>query len=220
MLLIRSRQPKHRVDQFRVQPRYLNNLSTQDLGGGRTLLGYNALISTSTTNGTIEVGAATLSRLEKSQVIVQQPISTTGLYRYFFIADPSLAVCQCPYCTHFYEQVEWDMAMLEDGVCPFCRNTSLPVAGMVSAVENHVENSEFLGRSSGGTPHCSSQSVTSDQRQGLRTRYTTVRQPSQANSGSTTREGNLRSTSGSTQPHTSSGSLGSFLANSSEVEVI
>jgi hypothetical protein len=53
--------------------------------------------------------------------------------RYFHVVDPTLALCRCSSCHHFFEQEEWDLVTLEQPSCPFC-GTPVSASGESTAI--------------------------------------------------------------------------------------
>jgi intraflagellar transport protein 122 len=72
--------------------------------------------------GPLLANETTLRSLQTRQVIMQNSSSSgQRQQRYFYIIDPTFAAHQCSLCNHFFEQEEWDAAVLKEGCCPFCR---------------------------------------------------------------------------------------------------
>eukprot|EP01018_Ginkgo_biloba_P026099 Gb_02614 [translate_table: standard] len=92
-------------------------------------LGQLLLLSTSKQNpGPIQINEASLLGLHPSQVIIQKSLLNKETVRYFHVIDASLALCQCSFCNHLFEQEDWDLALLQFGSCPFCHNLGTPVS--------------------------------------------------------------------------------------------
>ena len=70
--------------------------------------------------GPLLANEVTLKSLQTRQVIIQKA-SNMQQARYFYVIDPTFAAHQCSSCNHFFEQEEWDAAVLKEGCCPFCR---------------------------------------------------------------------------------------------------
>lgn len=72
--------------------------------------------------GQLHANENTLSNLQARQIIIE---SSPGVKqrRYFYVIDPSLEIYQCSSCSHFFDQEEWDVAVLKEGFCPFCRSS-------------------------------------------------------------------------------------------------
>ncbi|MCO5559215.1 hypothetical protein L7F22_012810 [Adiantum nelumboides] len=62
----------------------------------------------------------TLTSLPSRQIILQDVFNSEQC-RYFYMIDPAFAICQCECCNQFFEQEEWDAAVLREGSCSFCR---------------------------------------------------------------------------------------------------
>ncbi|ETN80766.1 hypothetical protein NECAME_08940 [Necator americanus] len=62
-----------------------------------------------------------LNRLEKGQVIIlhlPEPLKT----RFLFNQMPSISVSKCPSCNKVFHSDDFEMAVLQEGHCPFCRS--------------------------------------------------------------------------------------------------
>ncbi|KAK5968432.1 hypothetical protein GCK32_016817 [Trichostrongylus colubriformis] len=67
------------------------------------------------------LNADDLSRLEKGQVVVLHlppPLKT----RFLFNQMPSISVSKCPSCNKVFHSDDFEMAVLQEGHCPFCRS--------------------------------------------------------------------------------------------------
>ncbi|VDO70431.1 unnamed protein product [Haemonchus placei] len=67
------------------------------------------------------LNAGDLAKLEKGQVVVLHlppPLKT----RFLFNQMPSISVSKCPSCNKVFHSDDFEMAVLQEGHCPFCRS--------------------------------------------------------------------------------------------------
>ncbi|XGW30620.1 hypothetical protein V3C99_009520 [Haemonchus contortus] len=67
------------------------------------------------------LNADDLAKLEKGQVVVLHlppPLKT----RFLFNQMPSISVSKCPSCNKVFHSDDFEMAVLQEGHCPFCRS--------------------------------------------------------------------------------------------------
>ncbi|KHJ88934.1 hypothetical protein OESDEN_11261 [Oesophagostomum dentatum] len=72
-------------------------------------------------SGEIRLNRDDLTRLEKGQVIIlhwPEPLKT----RFLFNQLPSISVSKCPSCNKVFHSDDFEMAVLQEGHCPFCRS--------------------------------------------------------------------------------------------------
>ncbi|KAJ7520917.1 hypothetical protein O6H91_19G029400 [Diphasiastrum complanatum] len=75
--------------------------------------------------GPVRVDLATFNRMEKESIMIQYLFNDQKVPHYFYVVDPSVSLHLCPLCNHFFELEEWDLAILNEGSCPFCRGSGL-----------------------------------------------------------------------------------------------
>ncbi|KJH46099.1 hypothetical protein DICVIV_07831 [Dictyocaulus viviparus] len=72
-------------------------------------------------SGEVCLNKTDLERLEKNQVVVlhfPSPLKT----RFFFNQMPSISVTKCKSCNKVFHSDDFEMAVLQEGHCPFCRS--------------------------------------------------------------------------------------------------
>ncbi|MCO5572874.1 hypothetical protein L7F22_026633 [Adiantum nelumboides] len=90
-------------------------------GNWRTMLHSQSCVSSSRMkHKPLCANEHTLTSLPSRQIILQDVFNSEQC-RYFYMIDPAFAICQCECCNQFFEQEEWDAAVLREGSCPFCR---------------------------------------------------------------------------------------------------
>ncbi|KAH7444793.1 hypothetical protein KP509_02G092100 [Ceratopteris richardii] len=102
-----------------------NQHDLKQISGGqwRTMLHRNFCNSSSRQKpGPLRANEHTLTSLHPRQVIIQD-VFMSEQHRYFYMIDPAFFVCQCESCNQFFEQEEWDAAILKEGSCPFCKSS-------------------------------------------------------------------------------------------------
>ncbi len=102
--------------------------------GLRNFLGQKLLCSSSSSKpGLPRVNQDMLANFIPWQVLVLICPAQYEKPRYFHVVDPTLAVCRCSSCHHFFEQEEWDLVTLEQPSCPFC-GTPVSASGESTAI--------------------------------------------------------------------------------------
>ncbi|WKY05247.1 hypothetical protein Q1695_005901 [Nippostrongylus brasiliensis] len=82
---------------------------------------FNPFQSFSKKSGDVVLSADDLLRLEKGQVVILQlppPLKT----RFLFNQMPSISVSKCSSCNKLFHSDDFEMAVLQEGHCPFCRS--------------------------------------------------------------------------------------------------
>eukprot|EP00898_Chlorokybus_atmophyticus_P005973 jgi/Chlat1/6377/Chrsp44S05756 len=76
-----------------------------------------------TQNQRVSADRAMLASFSRDEIIVLRWPSRALPNQYFRIMDPDASIHLCSHCNHFFEQEEYDLAVLEQDHCPFCRST-------------------------------------------------------------------------------------------------
>ncbi|KAK6025749.1 hypothetical protein OSTOST_08343, partial [Ostertagia ostertagi] len=82
---------------------------------------FNPFQTASKKSAEVCLNAEDLARLEKGQVVVLHlppPLKT----RFLFNQMPSISVSKCPSCNKVFHSDDFEMAVLQEGHCPFCRS--------------------------------------------------------------------------------------------------
>ncbi|KAK6748591.1 hypothetical protein RB195_001298 [Necator americanus] len=82
---------------------------------------FNPFQNISKKSGEVCLSRDDLNRLEKGQVIIlhlPEPLKT----RFLFNQMPSISVSKCPSCNKVFHSDDFEMAVLQEGHCPFCRS--------------------------------------------------------------------------------------------------
>ncbi|VDN19585.1 unnamed protein product [Cylicostephanus goldi] len=82
---------------------------------------FNPFQNVAKKSGEIRLNRDDLTRLEKGQVIIlhwPEPLKT----KFLFNQMPSISVSKCPSCNKVFHSDDFEMAVLQEGHCPFCRS--------------------------------------------------------------------------------------------------
>ncbi|OAE20578.1 hypothetical protein AXG93_3873s1360 [Marchantia polymorpha subsp. ruderalis] len=121
-------------DGFEGQPTFVPGATK------KTVFGDMAEMATLLGQGLMRISKATLSKIPKSQVIVQKFNLGLPQPRYFLVVDSEYNVTQCPSCSHFFEEEEWDLFHLQEEVCPFCQGS--PAAPCAAELAGAIYSNE------------------------------------------------------------------------------
>ena len=67
-----------------------------------------------------------LLAMEKGDVFVVQPPDPQLPWEFYRNMLPDVPLVLCHGCNHFFHEEDWEVALMQEDVCPFCRMTVKP----------------------------------------------------------------------------------------------
>ncbi|KAK6011585.1 hypothetical protein OSTOST_23323, partial [Ostertagia ostertagi] len=83
---------------------------------------FNPFQTASKKSAEVCLNAEDLARLEKKGQVVVLHLPPPLKTRFLFNQMPSISVSKCPSCNKVFHSDDFEMAVLQEGHCPFCRS--------------------------------------------------------------------------------------------------